>query len=125
MPLVNPVPQPEPMKTPIHAGDIGPSVFGRMERHQRGKNLCNEVVNLKIKHRDEIDVPPTLFMHQFQDFMGGNPGRTVKGRIEQVVSLRPRIFLEIYPGKQGLGIDPEADRKQKYILGLGMTLAKI
>ena len=124
MPVVDPVPQPESMKAPIHAGDIGPFVFRRMERHQRGKNLCNEVVNLKIKHGDKIDVPPGLFMHQFQDFIGGNPGRTVKARIDQIVSIRLRIFLEIYPGKLGLGIDPKADCKQKYIFGFGMTLAK-
>ena len=109
MPLVNPVPQPEPMKTPIHVGNVDPFVFWWMKRHQSGENLCNEIVNPKIKHSDEIDVRPNLFMYQLQDFIGGNPGRTVKGRIEQVVSLRARIFLEIYLGKLSLGVDPETN----------------
>ena len=74
MPFVNPVPQPEPIKTPIDVGNVDPFVFRWMKWHQSGENLCNEVwVNPKITHRDEIDVRPNLFMYQLQNFIGGNP----------------------------------------------------
>jgi hypothetical protein len=51
-----------------------------MGRHQGGKNFADEVVNRKITHGDEIDIPPGPFMYEFQDFMGGDPGGTIEGR---------------------------------------------